>query len=175
MTQEKVFGKRGAAVFGYICTIAVLLVMVFSVDADNKTPLFIIGGLFIFILASKAWSIMQEKVIFGKDSLTIKKGRIFKTIEDIRYEKINNIKISSFETIEIMVWNDKPIIFRRLDQCGEVKRLLDQKISWNVKGNSESQKGEDNLDKIEKLSKLYKEGVLTKEEFDKKKKSLLEI
>jgi hypothetical protein len=40
-----------------------------------------------------------------------------KTAEEVRYEKINNIKLSSFETLEIITGNDHPVRFRWLDKC----------------------------------------------------------
>lgn len=46
----------------------------------------------------------------------------------------------------------------------------EKKIENNNKTES---KPSDDLEKLERLSNLYKEGILTKEEFDKKKRELL--
>lgn len=48
----------------------------------------------------------------------------------------------------------------------------EKKIENNNKTES---KPSDDLEKLERLSNLYKEGTLTKEEFDKKKRDLLEM
>ena len=163
--QEKVYWKRGVSVIGYGILIFILIIFCFSIEIEDKTPLCVVVGIVVAVLASKAASLLQEKLI---------KWWIMKTSEEVRYEKINNIKLSSFETLEIITGNDHPVRFRWLDKCWEVKKLLDQKITIKG-GNAETiiADSSDNLDKIAKLSKLYKEGILTEEEFTSKKKELL--
>ena len=172
--QEKVYWKRGVSVIGYGILIFSLIIVCISIEIEDKTPLYVIVGIVVAVLASKATSLLQEKLILGQHSVIVKKWWIMKTSEEVRYEKINNIKLSSFETLEIITGNDHPVRFRWLDKCWEVKKLLDQKITIKG-GNAETviADSSDSLDKIAKLSQLYKEGILTEEEFTSKKKELL--
>lgn len=82
-----------------------------------------------------------------------------------------------FATIEIFTGKDAPVTFSRLENCQDVKRLLDERISAvaNAGERQEFTWQTDNIDQIEKISRLYKEGILTKEEFEAKKKKLLDI
>lgn len=59
------------------------------------------------------------------------RGIIFKTSEDIKYKKINNIKVIDalgMGSLEIMVGNDKPIKFKHIEQYDLVKKLINEKI-----------------------------------------------
>lgn len=177
MGKEISFGRSPIALWKQTIFLIVIIVIMLSIDTYNKTPIYVIWALLIAIVFVKSWSVMQESITLWTDSVIVKKGRLFSSVEDIKYTKINNIRISMFATIEIFTGKDAPVTFSRLENCQDVKRLLDERISAvaNAGERQEFTWQTDNIDQIEKISRLYKEGILTKEEFEAKKKKLLDI
>lgn len=129
MKQE--FGKdkftKGIAIaFAVVCGIPALILL-FSAEGQMK-----VSALFIFAIAIlPLLSVYSQKLIIEDEHITIKSGIIFKTSEDIKYKKINNIKVTNalwMGSLEIMVGNDKPIKFKHIEQYDLVKKLINEKI-----------------------------------------------
>ena len=51
----------------------ILILFWSSIEIEDKTPLYVIVGIVVAVLASKAASLLQEKLILGQYSVIVKK------------------------------------------------------------------------------------------------------
>ena len=165
---QQVFGRKGIYTFPLFFFFVVFLVMAIAQFVEwNSLAGFvclITSGLFFL----RMLSFNSKKLIIENEKVRLESGLWLKTIQEVRYDKINNINIHVGGVLEFFTGNDKPVRFSWIDRCEDAKKAIEDKM-WKPQQHS----SEHNLDKIEKLGKLYKDWILTKEEFEKKKKELL--
>ena len=103
-------------------------------DDTQKTAVTIFSIIFLFFLV-KTIQCFMAKLIIEEDHVTIKKWIIFKKVKDLKYKKINTIDVTYalwIGGIEIQMGNDKPIMFKNLENYNEVKSIINEKID-NIK------------------------------------------
>lgn len=166
---QKVFGRKGIYAFPLFFFFVVFLVMAIAQFIEwNSLAGFvclITSGLFFL----RMLSFNSKKLIIENEKVRLESGLWLKTIQEVRYDKINNINIHVGGVLEFFTGNDKTVRFSWIDRCEDAKKAIEDKM-WEPQQHSSEH---NDLDKIEKLGKLYKDWILTKEEFDKKKKELL--
>ena len=173
--NEKVFKKSATAtapIFGFMLIFGVWGIYLISQENGAWAILVIIG----ICLLAWASAINNCSLTVGENTIKISKPFVK---HDIPYDKINTISTGRGDTIYITVGNDYPITFTWLDNLAEAKKLIDEKIH-TIEQKKHDRKPDPKLvievpsiEQLERLGKLYKEGLLTKEEFDEQKKQLL--
>jgi len=167
--EKKVFGRKWIYTFPLFLFFVVFLVIAIAQFIEwNSSAGFaflIVSGLFFL----RMLSFNSKKLIIENEKVRLESGLWFKTIQEVRYDKINNINTHVGGVLEFFTGNDKPVRFSWIDRCEDAKKAIEDKM-WKPQQHSSEH---NDLDKIEKLGKLYKDWILTKEEFEKKKKELL--
>lgn len=72
-----------------------------------------------------------QKIEIHKDHLVYKHWVFVKRREEIPYKKINSVDTKSFifDDLIIRTWNDKPTIFKNVDECSKIVSIIKEKIN----------------------------------------------
>jgi len=98
-----------------------------------------------------------------------------------------DIPINHISNIEVKKWTSKIVIHTTAGKkeeiilgigtwkvkVGEIEELINSLIAKSKKSELPRQRRESSLDDLEKLAELKEKGIITQEEFDKKKKEIL--
>jgi uncharacterized membrane protein YdbT with pleckstrin-like domain len=104
--------------------------------------------IFIIAIVALIWlykisEVYYQSLIIEEDCLRIRWGILFVEDEEIRYNKINTIKVNTILwmwNLEIMTGNDKKIVFTHLDNYELAKKLINEKLDWKKHTEKESEK-----------------------------------
>ena len=104
--------------------------------------------IFIIAIVTLIWlykisEVYYQSLIIEEDCLRIRWGILFVEDEEIRYNKINTIKVNTILwmwNLEIMTGNDKKIVFTHLDNYELAKKLINEKLDWKKHTEKESEK-----------------------------------
>lgn len=188
MENEKVYKpslKYTIAVIGICIWASLALLCVGWTSNDMTSPIAILVVIIItgIIICLDALDIRarQTLVVTNDRIYTLKQGRFGNSERvDVLLSQINNITIKKpfhgiYGEIQVITGNDiHALVFDRLDNpegvveyIYQVKNIQINQVSREIT-NSKS-----NTDKIREFKKLLDEGAITKEEYEKKKKELL--
>lgn len=128
-----------------------------------------------------------SSVTVGDNSVVFKKGWLNTTQKQIPYDKINAVDVSidlfgkymGYGTVRILTGNDiEGIRFQGIDRPNELKQQIEAHLSQSRPGQKAASSYANApqhsvADELTKLSELKKQGIITQDEFDKKKAQLL--
>lgn len=133
----------------------------------------------------------RTSLTLKKNGLEFKKGLINVQHKEIGYDKINSVettisivgKYLGFGTIQVYTGNDRDkLMFTGVNHVTELRQKLETKrrvLKLNIASSGVSSTHAQRhttvsvADELTKLASLKKQGILTQEEFDKKKAQLL--
>lgn len=141
-------------------------------------PAFLLG--FIVILVALL-NYMTTRVEVGANSVTQVKGWITKTHTEIPFNKINSVKVRTYGSrrygdVTIFTGNDvSGIKLSAIDDARRLKEVIQSRIDSSGTGVSQHSKpaGGSNIEQLERLASLRKQGLITDDEFKKEKSRVL--
>jgi uncharacterized membrane protein YdbT with pleckstrin-like domain len=165
-----------------VIAIGALLVYLAGPNAAIVALLIVIGLALMIGLATRY---IFTSITIGKNYIEFRKGWILTSKQQIPYDNINTVgmnvdvigKILNYGNLKISTGNDtEGIWFRTMDRPEELKNLIESCIE---KGNNEGESGQANVkasdaDELKKFAELRDKGAITQEEFEQKKKYLLD-
>jgi uncharacterized membrane protein YdbT with pleckstrin-like domain len=158
----------------------------FYIDVVSSIILFIvIIGIPILIAFIIRYLFMSITV--GDNSVEFKKGWLNTTHRQIPYDKINSVDVKiglmgrflGYGDVRVFTGNDvEGIKFQGIENPHELRRQIEAhaartKTGGNVAAISKNTPSNNVANELTKLAKLKQQGILTQEEFDKKKAQLL--
>lgn len=128
---------------------------------------------------------LTQKLILTPTHVVIKTGVFGSNEHEIPYRMINSISVKQgvwgksfgFGTIAIMAGNDSSgLPFKGVDKPQEIKNEINRRIAKLHESPAPSQStSKTPYEQLEKLAELRDKGVITSEDYEAKKKQLLEI
>lgn len=171
---KSVAGKVLAATF------AALVVLLIFFNSNDYTPIFIIGLMVFFA----ALCLFIFALIISKTSITVTNKRVrgstmFREFIDLPLDSISAVGVSAFKGIAISTSSGK-ISFRGIDNRDKIHRVIsEQLVERQNKGRYativQQEAPQSNAEELKKFKELLDSGIITQEEFDKKKKQLLDL
>ena len=178
--------KNSVSVILFFIILWILIFVIWGMDILSSIGFyFLIGSSFILIinylaLSSQILTIDKEKTIF-------KTGILSKKTNDIKHIDIKRIDISQFFVqrilgigdVSIFTGGDKPeITIRGVEEYNKVKNLLNEQRKNNEqlsqKNDPKKSIDIDIAEKMKKLKELKDKDLISEEEYEEKKKDLLD-
>jgi len=168
----------------FIAVIAIASLLVFLAGPNPAIAvLLMVIGLSLMIGLTTRY--IFTSIMVGKNYLEFRKGWILTSKQQIPYDNINSVgmnidiigRVLNYGNLKISTGNDvEGIWFKTMDRPEELKNLIEsciEKSNNTDKSKSTGSKSSD-ADELKKFAELRDKGIITKEEFDQKKKYLLD-
>ncbi len=169
-------------VFYVIVVIVAALATVFAGDFAIFVAAIVIAAIILLMLLVR---FIFTSVTVAENGVDYRMGWLNTTLTQISYDKINTVdafvslwgRLLSFGTVKVFSGNDvEGIWFKGMEKPHELCKMIEDRVSANEKAEGPAlQPIIDPADEIEKLHKLRDEGTITDEEFESKKKQLLNL
>jgi uncharacterized membrane protein YdbT with pleckstrin-like domain len=193
ITRQHWFVVASAVFFESVVIFLSLIALVLGVFVLK--PMYEVGKLIIFfacfvIIFSMAMSMLRDFLIWWNKQYIITSMRVIqisgvvnKNLTDSSLEKVNDVKLSQSILGRLFGYGDVEILtaselganlFRRIgNPVGFKTAMINAKQELEHGGETSSKRGEDIPALIAQFEQLHKQGVLTDEEFARKKQELL--
>jgi uncharacterized membrane protein YdbT with pleckstrin-like domain len=169
-------------VFYAIVIVVAALATIFLGNFASFVAAVVIGAIILIMLLVR---FIFTSVTVGDNGVDYRMGWLNTTLTQISYDKINTVDafvslwggLLSFGTVKVFSGNDvEGIWFKGMEKPHILCKMIEDRVAENEQMNkSDPGPAIDPADEIEKLHKLRDDGTLTDDEYQAKKKQLLDL
>ncbi|MCX6728922.1 MAG: SHOCT domain-containing protein [Candidatus Saccharibacteria bacterium] len=183
MNEQTTF-KMSSTLFIFYVTIVIVaaVLFIFSGRFEAFVAAVVVAALILIFLVIR---FIFTSVTVSENGVDYKMGWLNSTLKQIPFDKINTVdafvsiwgKLLGFGTVKVFTGNDvEGIWFKGMEKPHILCQMIEERVSKVEKAQETvPPSAVSPADEIEKLDKLRDEGTITDEEFESKKKQLLNL